>query len=151
MRRMYSENQIAKAKKNIDTLVDKDGNPRFVEGNITIDDTNIIQSYGKWALSGSHLLIVVAGSIASGLSVSGRICNIDLPKWIIDKIRLLYSVFVESKTTQVFNEDFSTQNLSYYLEKRVNDTYPIQIHFGSFTASKDRNFRLTFDLLIDAE
>ena len=95
MRRMFSEKQIeglaqeqSKAvKKDIATLVDADGHNRFIEGDIEIEEiTGITKTYGKWSLSGTHLLIVLCLGAVVGTTISGTLANITLPSYIASKI-----------------------------------------------------------------
>ena len=75
MRRMYSKPQLLEAVeqeaevnglKAFENIVDKDGHKRFIEGtptNPTIEGVEI--TYAKWSLSGTHLMLVMAGNVAS--------------------------------------------------------------------------------------
>lgn len=158
MRRMYSENQIAKAKKNIANLVDADGNPRFVEGDgeiavpAQIEGLNI--TYNKWSLSGSHLMIVVAGNVADGTVLANDAFTLyTLPKYISDKI---YPVFantrIEVKTGSFFADNWGKQDATFSLRKLDAPALGVGINLSSgLTLTADRSFRIQFDLLIDAE
>ena len=43
-----------------ENIVDKDGHKRFIEGDITFENiTGVSKVYGKWSLSGNHLMIVI--------------------------------------------------------------------------------------------
>ena len=160
MRRMFSEKQIrefadaqAKAvKKDISTLVDKDGHDRFIEGDIELKEgVNITKTYAKWSLSGSHLLIVIAGTITNGdVIASDTICEINAPEWILDKIYPTISTIVENKTCVFYNSSFGSQSTPVFLEKYTSPK-KLSIYMNGFTATDDRNFRLAFDLLIDNE
>ena len=71
-----------------ENIVDKDGHKRFIEGDITpAETTGITFTYAKWSLSGSHLQIVLAMTIAAGTYSTFYLGDItNLPKWIFDKI-----------------------------------------------------------------
>ena len=81
MRRMYSEKQIRELVKttkgyDIVNLVDKDGHERFIEGDIPDPEiTGLTPIYYKWSLSGTHLMIVMAGTIENGTNLSNYILN----------------------------------------------------------------------------
>ena len=157
MKRMWSKNELKEIVKgtqgyNFANLVDKNGNPRFIDGDIELEDnTGLTLTYGKWSLSGSHLLIVLAGSVADETIVpSGTIAKINLPEWVKDKIVPIASTIVESKTTPFYDSNLTVQNLVNFLEK-YNANKQVSIYLIGFTADADRNFRIAFDLLIDNE
>ena len=70
-RRMWTDRQIrsmavdsVEEKENLEIferIVDKDGHKRFIEGEIELADsiTYLTNLYGKWSLSGSHLMLVI--------------------------------------------------------------------------------------------
>jgi len=162
MRRMFSENQIKElasneaklVQKDITTLVDKDGHPRFIEGDVVIRETSgLEQTYGKWSLSGTHLMIVFAGDIEQDavLPYDGAFVTIDdLPSWVLDKIvpQSSYSgTYIDRKDVPLLADDATSQNGAFILRKSTT----LFVTFGGVTATKDRSFRVAFDLLIDNE
>ena len=154
MRRMITKNQldneIKVVEKDISTLIDKDGHKRFVNGNgVPAEITGFTASYCKWSVSDSHLMIVLAGTFAdeSELQNSG-LAEYDLPSWIKDKISPVWSVYIEAKSVKVYNSDWSTQDMGVVLEKTSNGVKITQTG-GTFTLTKERSFRVTFDLNID--
>lgn len=138
-----------------ENIVDKNGNKRFIEGDIVLVDglTGFTQTYGKWALSGSHLLIVVAFDIADATAFIGaRICNINIPEWIYDKIYALYggaNAVVTNITASGYADDYSSQTATVYMTKPTGQ--PLSIYINAITTTKERHFRIAFDLLIDNE
>ena len=75
MRRMFSEKQIQELIKNtpksITTLVDSQSHNRFVEGEGDLKTiAGITFTYNKWSLSGTHFMLVLAGSIANGTAIT---------------------------------------------------------------------------------
>ena len=156
---MYSKPQLLEAVeqeskingiKVFEDIKDKDGHNRFIEANITGNTiTGITWEYCKWSLSGSHLMTVVSGTIDNATTVAdGVLCEIDLPQWIKDKIFPIYSTIVVGKTISVFNADDGTsQTFSVFLRKLSNGK--VQITNYSLTTTKERVFRIDFDLLID--
>ena len=134
------------------SLKDAQGNPRFVEGDITMKTIEgVTQTYGKWSLSGTHLMIVVTLSIENGTTIPARqnICSIVLPQWIMDKIIPLFSTYVSinSFRTMGANADAS---LLVFLHKYENY---LRMDNGSspYVSSRNESVRIQFDLLIDAD
>ena len=131
-----------------ENIVDKNNHNRFIEGDITIETiTGITQKYGKWSLSGSHLLIVLAVDIANATSLGVKLAEVELPEWIKSKIIPLYSTRVAYKVEYAFADDNSQQQITYLVDKTANglSIYP----YGTITA--DRHARFQLDLLIDNE
>ena len=153
MKRMWSRKElkemVEQIKKNVNTLVDADGHIRFIEGDVTLNEIEgLTQTYGKWSLSGSHLLIVIAGKIDNATALSGTICTVDLPSWIKDKLVPIYGQAVVRQNDTVFSSDGSTNQSAL----NVLGKSGTNIYVGSYiTATADRYFRYQFDLLIDAD
>ena len=153
MKRMWSKNelkyQIENVKKDINTLVDSAGHDRFIEGDIDLKTiTGTEKIYGKWALSGTHLLMVLCISIDNATDISNKnLTSVNLPDWIKEKIIPLGSSVIERGSFLAFGSDNSSQQLVVYLEKDASNN--ILINTSSFTATADRNVRINFDLLID--
>ena len=137
---------------NINDIKDDDGHYRFVEGDITLDAVDgFTQTYGKWSLSGSHLMIVLAGSVADTTAYTGgKLASINLPQWIIDKIVIVFSSVVSFKSIPLYASNWSTQSLSVALRKPTTTSITITGE-NSVTLTADRTFRIEFDLLIDNE
>ena len=160
MRRMYSENQLKElsreeaklVKKDISTLIDKDGHPRFIEGSIeTVETTGITFSYAKWSLSGTHLMIVLAGTMENGATITGaNLGAINLPAYILSKIVSVFSNVVELQTITARDTSWSSQTFLSSLRKDV-DGLKITNETGSLTLSSEKSFRISYDLLIDNE
>ena len=152
MKRMWSEEEIQSFKKNISNLVDSKGNPRFVEGEgtpATIE--GFTPTYCKWSLSGTHLMIVLAGTFAnaSQLPSNTNFSVYSLPSFIYDKIYAVWGNNLEIKTINAYAEDWTTQAIQFKFMKTSNKTLAIQTNNVAFTAK--RSFRVQFDLLIDSE
>ena len=128
MKRMWSKNELRKIIQetygiDIDNLVDKNGHDRFIEGDITINEiTGVTQKYGKYSLSGTHLLIVIAFEIESGttLSASTDICTISLPQWIKDKLATIVGSIVLRNQFTYYDGLGDTQTQSFTLRKVDN-------------------------------
>ena len=160
MRRMFSKPQLLEAVeqeaevnglKAFENIVDKDGHARFIEGDITIETiSGLTQTYGKWALSGSHLLIVVCYAIANGTNTGfiSTLCSINIPQWIKNKIVATGGSFVASHNELAISSDDSTQSFATYLRKSGDNLF---ISHASLSVSADKNVRIAYDLLIDNE
>ena len=133
-----------------ENIVDKDGHQRFIEGDITAETIEgITQTYGKWSLSGTHLLIVLALSISANTSLlaSVKLADIDLPIWIKDKIIPLFNQYVVTHTDQAWSNGGTVNDFANYLTKSNNI---ISIKLGAnYSTNVDRFVRCHFDLLID--
>ena len=162
---MYSEEQVKKMIQNalssgqmkdvkvFEDIVDKDGHARFIEGDIDLAATTpegVTKVYGKWSLSGSHLMIVLAGVIADGTTIGGAIwAKVNMPSWIINKIYPIFSNRIVYKADSLYADDQTSQNTTIGLIKESNE---ITIrNLANVTLTKERMFRYAFDLLIDNE
>lgn len=154
---MFSEEQIKKLAlekvestdnlKIFEDIVDKQGHKRFIEGDITIETiTGVTQKYGKWSVSGTHLMIVLAVDVENGVSFTSgsTIATItNIPQWVLDKI------FPISGTVVVPYIDFSGQGQNWGVRLEKNSSDKLQLKAYSITMNQDRSFRIAFDLLID--
>ena len=135
-----------------ENIVDKDGHKRFIEGDIEIAPTFqelVTKNYGKWALSGSHLLIVLAYEVDNGTELPyGAISLLKLPKWIMDKLVPLFSNAVSHTSIRYWADNLSAQDTGAYLRKLDSETLDIYLS-GAVTLTADRSTRIAFDLLID--
>lgn len=162
MRRMYSLEQLKNvvneqiasglvpSAKIFENIVDKDGHKRFIEGDITIEEKEgVTQTYGKWSLSGTHLLIVICFDVDNGtVMASGKFAEVNVPAWVVDKINPIFSTQVIRTTTNLFANDYTTQSLTTNLAKSSNK---IEVQTGNLTLSANRSGRIQLDLLIDDE
>ena len=138
-----------------ENITDKDNHKRFVEGNITLPSiSGVTFTYGKWSLSGTHLMIVVAGEAESGVTFAGyaSLLNVSLPAWILNKIYPTFSKFIEIKEFDFYNADWTkeTSPMKVALSKETT-VLGVSNFGGPYTTTKDRGFRFAFDLLIDDE
>ena len=136
----------------MEQIVDADGHNRFIENDFKQDTiTGVNTIYGKWSLSGTHIMFVFAGKIDNATALSsGRLGYfLDIPDWVLSKIYPVVTNVLEVKNIQAYNENYgSAQTISLSLRK-VNNK--MELHCSSFTATDDRYFRAQFDLLIDNE
>ena len=135
----------------LEDIVDKDGHNRFIEGDIVAEEvTGVTLTYGKWSLSGTHLLIVAIGIVENNtVWASAKFATLqNLPQWVKDKIVPIAGNYVVVKEYKLFGNDVSSQTSNTYLRKIDGD---IRIDNGGITLTADRTFRMEFDLLIDNE
>ena len=133
----------------LDNIVDSQGHKRFIEGDGTVN-TKITDSYCKWSLSGTHLLIGLGGSIADGETFGNgeTLSSYVIPEWIYNKIVPLFLTSVERKSVNLWETDYSATGVLMWLQKAGSNT--IKITTGaSYTIEDDKTFRIEFDLLID--
>lgn len=126
--------------------------PTFVEGEgVTSEITGVTFTYNKWSLSGTHLMIVLCGDVADTTVLTTQDwCLYDFPDYIKNKIVVSFGAkAIIIKAELIYASDFSNQSIQWRLQK--NDDGKIAINVYQFTATKDRKFRIQFDLLIDNE
>lgn len=134
----------------LENITDKDGHKRFIEDDININSiTGVTKVYGKWSLSGTHLLIVLVLELANETVInSGYITQkLTFPDWVKDKIVPYRGNIIDSKTIVCYATDYSTQNLGVVLLKDGNGD--IFMYANALTLTADRDARVNFDLLID--
>lgn len=142
-----------------ESIVDKNGNKRFIEGDIAIEEiTGITKKYGKWSLSGSHLMCVIACEVDANTEIPvwpSVFSYIELPEWIIDKIYPLTNNYLDGKDVNVTPLESSgysalTQRFAIKVDK-TNNQLVVQFDTAqSVTPTDDSGFRLAIDLLIDS-
>lgn len=133
-----------------ETITDRHGNPRFIEGDITMNTiTGVTQTYGKWSLSGTHLMIVIVVDMENVTLANDDLVYMNLPAFIIGKIEPLWrGQYVDRKTFRAWTDVGNTINVNCYLSKVGNQ---IGIKFQSTESITTlSHMRIQFDLLIDA-
>lgn len=138
----------------LENIVDSKGNKRFVEGvgKVNPDISGLTVTYNKWSLSGSHLMFVLAGTLANGVTIQNtkNIVTYDnLPTYIFDKIFPVYNQFIEPKDVNAMASDYTSQEFRTVLSKDVSGINIVKNQ--NLTLTADRNFRIQFDLLIDTD
>lgn len=138
----------------MENIKDSSGHNRFIEGTLTPleNPTGLTFSYLKWSLSGTHLIIVLAGTIEANTSITpfkfgGSLNN--LPSWIYDKLIPYYSSYIGYfKYSLSTNGYAETSTINAYISKQDNTLYVrdtgSQLSFAATTY-----FRANIDLLID--
>jgi len=155
MKHMWSEEEIASQKKDFATLVDSKGNPRFIEANIDKSLWNIEKAeltYAKWSLSGTHLMIVLAGTGNSAtISLNQYVLNtFDIPNFIYEKIVALGGGNAVSITNIRLFSTYTAEDTYFLTLQKETKGLSIRSRWnGTLTINGD--FRIQFDLLIDSE
>ena len=140
---------------NLSSIVDNQGNPRFIEGDISLSESipeGVSKEYGKWSLSGTHLLIVLCLNLADTTTINdGQILAIldNLPDWIYEKISIIAGTTIEYKNFTAYASNGTTQGFNSRIVK-VSDTISIRKEVN-LTLTADRKVRLSYDILIDSE
>ena len=141
-------------------IVDSQGNKRFVEGNFPVKNINgITWMYHKWSLSGTHLMIVLAGKNDSdanitfeGNEVFGELQANSL-SYIFDKISTVTVYNLVSTAVFRTYKDYTTTekgNLS-LVKPSANHIRIINWNRAVTDIPVGTAFRVQFDLLIDSE
>lgn len=137
----------------LEDIVDSAGNKRFIEGNGTpVTISGVTYTYNKWSLSGTHLMVVLAGSVVAntGITAGQKFTKYSIPEFILNKIfPLTDSGYLDQKTTSFKTSGGSSLTKVFDFSK-TNDGLEISLSSGG-TISTDVNFRIQFDLLIDAD
>lgn len=144
-------NQPVSGDLEFEAITDENNHKRFIEGDIDLIEspTGLTKTYGRWSLSGTHLLIVLACDIANATTItSGYYAYLkDLPQWIFNKIVPVFGTSnVERSSATLYADDYSNQSMGINLIKSASQ---INIQFANITTTADRKFRKSFDLLID--
>ena len=147
------------AEPRLENIVDKELHKRFIEDDgVATELEGYTPTFVKWSLSGSHLMLVVAGNIALGTTIANNFifAKFTLPKWIFDKVYPVWSgANIETKTIAFVSDDWASQSLSCILQKPNVAPYEnmliIRMVSSAHTFTANRGFRCAFDLLIDNE
>ena len=135
-------------------IKDKDGHARFIEGDIDISEylpAGVSKTYGKWSLSGSHLLIVLGLELANATALTNGtyIATINLPSWIKEKIVPLWGgVNINAVNFTCWADDWTSQTLRINLVKTSGNDINLYAG-GALTLTANRSVRVSYDLLID--
>ena len=136
-----------------ENIIDNEGRKRFLEGNgSSLNQAGVNITYCKWSLSGTHLMLVAAGTIADETVITNGtvLATFQLPSWIHDKI---YPVWggdrLEIKPYTLTADNWSTQTSSTVLTKSASTRALQFVQSGALTLTATRGFRIVYDLLID--
>ena len=139
--------------KYLQKIIDANGNHvRFGEGNgapATI--SGMTASYYKWSLSGTHLMLVLAGTLDDATTIGNNtdLCVFELPEWIMAKIYPVFGNAIEVKSIVLRASDWSAEDNPMNIAL-LKSTYALSFrNLGSLTTTASRGFRIEFDLVID--
>lgn len=152
-----TDNTISAADTLMENIKDSDGNLRFVEGNISTNTiTGVTFTYNKWSLSGTHLMLVLAGTIAANTTIANGtvFAQVELPNYIQNKIVPIITIGNRRRFSRsdykIFDNEYGTVD-SYNVLTRDSSSGPINFTNGAVTNEKLSGFRIQFDFLIDNE
>lgn len=136
-------------------IKDSGGHLRFIENDGTpFAITGFTSVFCRWSLSGTHLMLVVAGYFEEGATLANgdSLAYFQLNSWLMSKIYPVFSSAIEVKQVKLYNDDW-TEEASEAKIAITKVTSQNQIWFtnvgSSITMSKKRSFRIQMDLLID--
>ncbi len=135
----------------LENIKDQSGHNRFIEGIGTdLSGTGVTITYIKWSLSGTHLMLVLGGSITNGSEAGDNNikASFSLPEWVMNKLYPIIGSYLEIKNVKAFASDGSSQDIPFIFYKQGNDNIVFE-SYGSVTMSSDKGFRVQLDLLID--
>lgn len=141
-------------------IVDANGNARFVEGDLVNGSAGANITYKKWSLSGTHLMFVVAGYVNKSRTIAASQSIVylrDLPSYIKNKIVTLNNDgLITLKQEYLYGEVSGKTEMNCALYKvTIGGTEEFRIFLNESvtnpSSSRIANFRIQFDLLIDAE
>ena len=147
----------------LETIVDKDGHSRFIEGT---GATPVLQlaggsgstydvTYAKWSLSGTHFMAVLAFIVhpvgnTKFTDVQWRLD--DIPEWVREKIVPTAAVVVDRKPAALYDSNGNIlQEINIGLMKDPDKSVRLTNLAQSIETNVDNMLRIQFDLLIDDE
>ena len=137
----------------IEQIVDADGHNRFIDDNVqTGVITDVTFNYAKWSLSGTHLMIVIAGNTTASIPKYTLLASVNLPQWIKDKIYKLNNYSSVVSMTNLIGRTITPDAINTYkctLSKTDEGVLNINAYEEINSGNYEEGFRLQFDLLID--
>lgn len=165
MRRMYTtqgiqkiiDESIKKALEEdvvIENIKDEDGHDRFIEGNLALASsgfTGITFNYGRWSLSGTHLMIVVSGVAENNATMQDNlhIASASIPAWIYNKIMPNATNVVDVKDFNVIVASHAMSKYGTITLRKQNDILRLDNSSGAKSITTGGMFRIQFDLIVD--
>lgn len=135
----------------IEALVDKNGNPRFIVGNGnpgSLSGMTIASS--KWTLNGNNLVFEVLGSFSGDLTGFDILSTFTLPEWVVNKIVTPVNNIVDILSCKMISiEDVSAITIAVQVTKDGNN-----IVFSNATNIKITDislFKIRYNIIIDNE
>ena len=139
----------------IEDIIDNSGHDRFIEGNINMENvTGVNITYSKWSLSGTHLMIVISGTIDANTTLydNTNIGKITLPNWLLNKIYPTVDTKIMDNIITFYKTNASWVTTTHPIALAKTSTHlSIGNGSGDKSFSDDYSFRMQYDLLIDNE
>lgn len=141
-----------------DKIVDANGNPRFIGGDIATSNlANLVGNenvkYAKWSLSGTHIMIVLAfNAPANTMFTTGSyLASLTIPSWIGSQIQRIIPSSAMVAIEEVIGKQAGEVNIkkSFDLEKSSDSGFTIWAAENFTTTATNTGFRVQFDLLIE--
>ena len=138
-----------------ENIKDRNGHNRFIEGDITNKiDNDLTITYGKWSLSGTHLIIVLSGTFPAYTIFDNnrQLVYVTLPEWVGNKIGSIDGTvaFINANVARTNNAYVNELEVTAYIQKTSASTLRIAIlPKTSVTPINETFIRFNFDLLID--
>ena len=135
----------------IEALVDKNGNKRFICGNGTpqnVSGMSVISS--KWSLNGSNLIFEIIGFTTKNIPYNTKICTFNLPAWIAIKIIQLSSNIVDVPKYNLVTGDGGSVTTTLLISKNNNDVDFTTMNGITFPEAEGQVFfKFTYSTIID--
>lgn len=133
----------------IEALVDKNGNKRFIGGNGTSGNVSgLTVASSKWVLNGTNLIFEILGTFSGKLSGFDVLSDFTIPDWIVNKIVTPASNIVDILTCSMISiEDASATNIRLQITKsgeNISFTNSTNI-----TISDISIFKIRYNIIID--
>lgn len=141
----------------MERIVDANDNFRFVEGSGTVNQSSKYENtYNKWSLSGTHLMIVFAGTLLANKTLENQFDMVDItiPQYIFNKIRVLFgTVSIDEKDCKFYGAGGSNTDTKNIRLIKTSGRNKVTIRFvnSDYTPTENKTFKIQFDLIIDAE
>lgn len=133
-------------------IEDSDSHNRFTGGSLTTYPiAGITYTYARWSLSGTHLMIVVAGTAEENAVVSDStiIASCSMPQWILDKLVPFAGVSIDLKELVNRKSTYEQDDLGLITLRKEPPGLIIRNVSGPHTFTSAGNFRLQYDLIVD--
>ena len=135
----------------IEALVDRNGNQRFIVGNGTAKVVSGMSLASiKWSLNGSNLMFEILGTFSLNLRGFDILCTFDLPDWVADKIIIAYNDIVD-----FIDYNITTTSGSVYKNKMQITKSGNTLYFTNIDNTTNINglslFKIRYNIIIDNE
>ena len=135
----------------IETLVDSNGNPRFIGGNGTLRNVSgLTVASSKWALNGTNLIFEILGTFSGNLSGFDILSIFTIEDWIANKIVTPVNNIVDILSCKMISiTDASGTTIQLQITKDGNNIYFTNI--TNIAISDTSIFKIRYNIIIDNE